>query len=40
MVPLLRELADAAASVEDELAAGTWRHIADAAERLLQREAA
>ena len=40
VAPILRELAQAATAVEDELAARTWHDIADAAERLLQKEAA
>jgi uncharacterized alpha-E superfamily protein len=40
VVPVIRELAEAAIAVEDELTAETWRNIADAAERLLQKEVA
>ena len=37
-VPILRERAEAAEIGSDELAAQTWRDIADAAERLLGKD--
>jgi hypothetical protein len=37
-VPILRERADAAEISSDEIAAKTWRDIADAAERLLGKD--
>jgi hypothetical protein len=40
-VPVLRERADQAEAIGDELAAKAWRDIADAAERMLEpRESA